>query len=242
MTPQCRGKDLVEGGRRKPLPAEKSGSRPDAAAMPMPPCCFARSRAKVDGSALDGVNYPPVTSELLTQFPLSVTHLVGVAAAPSAHRCWLGLFSHGGGRGCESGNESDHGRGPCRGRGHGRSRRGGDHNRGHCAHRDTQVQLRRPSWSRRAEMRARPDAAPVVTAVVATVVTAVVAAIVAAVLRKRADEGELWREASSPEARVSSPEAWSVRGRSRRRRRGRSRRRRGRSLQRGALAGFFGGA
>ena len=143
MTPQCRGKDLVEGGRRKPLPAEKSGSRPDAAAMPMPPCCFARSRAKVDGSALDGVNYPPVTSELLTQFPLSVTHLVGVAAAPSAHRCWLGLFSHGGGRGCGSGN--DHGRGPCRGRGHGRSRRGGDHNRGHCAHRDTQVQLRRPS-------------------------------------------------------------------------------------------------
>ena len=31
----------------------------------MPPCCcFARSRAKVDGSALDRVNYPPVTSEL----------------------------------------------------------------------------------------------------------------------------------------------------------------------------------
>ena len=31
----------------------------------MPPCCcFARSRAKVDGSALDRVNYPPVMSEL----------------------------------------------------------------------------------------------------------------------------------------------------------------------------------
>ena len=46
------------------MPAEKSGSRPDAAAKPTPPCCFARSRAKVDGSALDRVNYPPVMSEL----------------------------------------------------------------------------------------------------------------------------------------------------------------------------------
>ena len=196
----------------------------------MPPCCcFARSRAKVDGSALDRVNYPPVTSELDAISSLRNTSCLR-RAAPSARRCWLGLFSHGGGRGC--GNASDHGRGPCRGRGHGRSRRGGDHNRGHCAHRRTQVQLSRPTLEQtsgdaseaecrtdrhggrshgrhggRSRDRSRGPA-------------------------QKSEEDELWREASSPEARVSSPEVWGVRGRSRRR---------GRSLRRGALAVFVGG-